>query len=249
MPEEQIGTFLFNNILFLIKEQGKKIGEFENEAGVSAGYISRSSKDGNTKPGIDFIMKAAEVLNVSIDMLLRVDLASATATERYLIEFLEKLINETSFNWLNWDKESADYLNYLEPDVCGCSPHSLFDFEYDPNTGAIRNYDLTFFSRSFGSHTKIAGDCYNMAMANDAVLYIMDVCDVNDEGKNKSDVKELWMKLQTRQIKFLCSTRDNIKLSSYLESLYAAVAHNVKLPKVSKEVREVIDTFMEDIPF
>ena len=248
MPEEQIKSFLFSNILLLLKEQGKKIGEFENEAGVSAGYISRSSKDGTTKPGIDFIMKAAEVLNVSIDTLLRVDLVSATPTERYLIAFLEKLIDETTFTCLNWEKESAYYLNDLEPDVCGNSPHSLFDFEYDPNTGSVRNYDLHFYSRSFNGHTKIAGDCYNMAMINGAVLYIMDICDANDETGN-NEVKELWMDIPHGPREFLCSTKDNIKLSPYLESLYAAIAHNAKLPKVSKDVREVIDAYMDEIPF
>ena len=43
---------MLDNISFLLKESEKKIGELESEAGVSAGYISRISKEGNTKPGI-----------------------------------------------------------------------------------------------------------------------------------------------------------------------------------------------------
>ena len=49
----------------------KKIGELEGEAGVSAGYISRISKYGNTKPGIEFIMKVADSFNVCLDTLLK----------------------------------------------------------------------------------------------------------------------------------------------------------------------------------
>lgn len=36
---------LFENIEFLLKTQGRKIGEVENAVGVSAGYISRNSKE------------------------------------------------------------------------------------------------------------------------------------------------------------------------------------------------------------
>ena len=80
---------MLENISFLLKEKGKKIGELETEAGVSVGYISRTSKDENAKPGIDFILKVAEALNISVDMLLKVDLTDLTPTEKYLLSFFE----------------------------------------------------------------------------------------------------------------------------------------------------------------
>ena len=103
-------TIIFDNIAFMLKESGKKIGELETEAGVSLGYISRMSKEGNAKPGIDFIMKTAEALNVSVDTLLRVDLSSLTATEKYLISFLEKLVKDTFDDKLDWQTETAGWM-------------------------------------------------------------------------------------------------------------------------------------------
>ena len=85
---------MLDNISFMLKEFGKKIGELEAEAGVSPGYISRTSKDDKAKPGIDFIVKVAEALNTSVDTLLNIDLSGLTPTERYLISFLEKLKSE-----------------------------------------------------------------------------------------------------------------------------------------------------------
>ena len=43
---------MLDNISFLLKEFGKKIGELEAEAGVSPGYISRISKDGPSRVSI-----------------------------------------------------------------------------------------------------------------------------------------------------------------------------------------------------
>lgn len=81
---------LFDNIAFLVKERGLKIGELETGAGVSPGYISRASKEGGPTPGIEFIANIARELQVSIDTLISAHMAEMTPTERYIISFLEK---------------------------------------------------------------------------------------------------------------------------------------------------------------
>ena len=74
---------LLENISYLLKEKEMKIGELEAAAKVSTGYISRITKEENSKPGIEFIMNVAEVLNVGMDTLLKVDLSAQTPTEKY----------------------------------------------------------------------------------------------------------------------------------------------------------------------
>ena len=144
---------MLDNIYFLLEKSGKKIGELEGEAGVSAGYISRISKDGNTKPGIEFIMKVADSFNVCLDTLLKVELAKMTPTERYLAFFFEKLIKDTLEDKLDWDKESADQLNRLESDINGYSDHPLFNyetfFEEDENGYPLEVSRVVFNSHSY----------------------------------------------------------------------------------------------------
>lgn len=123
MAEQFNAEVLFDNIDFLIKSENRKIGEVESEAGVSAGYISRTSKDGGSRPGIDFIMNIAKVLHVSIDTLLKVDISSLTPTERYLISFLEKLEHDTVHDLLDWERVSAESLNNIETDQNGIANH------------------------------------------------------------------------------------------------------------------------------
>ena len=56
------------NIYHLVKERGLKIGDLEDQAGVSIGYLSRLNKDDNkSTPGIEFLLAVAQVLNVSLD--------------------------------------------------------------------------------------------------------------------------------------------------------------------------------------
>ena len=120
---------MFENISYALKLFGKRIGELESETGVSTGYISRTSKDDGAKPGIDFIVKAADALNMSVDTLLNVNLSGLTETERYVINFLDKLNTDTNKGKLEWIARSEHDYNKLEADINGCVDHPLFSFE------------------------------------------------------------------------------------------------------------------------
>lgn len=245
-------TIIFDNIAFMLKELGKKIGELETEAGVSLGYISRMSKEGNAKPGIDFIMKTAEALNVSVDTLLRVDLSSLTATEKYLISFLEKLVKDTFDDKLDWQMETAGYLNdRLEVDLNGYCAHPLFHTETFYEQGELEYPDevtrCVFVSHSFGVHTYIDGDCFNLRMKNGAVLYIMKICkSVHRTEDSDACAIEVWMCPQGDANQYLCSTGDTAGIAKLIENLYAAIIENARHPKVKKDIKYIIDAFLNN---
>lgn len=258
MTDEFNRTLFFDNIAFKLKETGKKIGELENEAGVSPGYISRTSKDGSTRPGIDFIMRVAAALNISVDTLLKVDLTKLSPTEQYLYSFIDKLIKDTAAGKLDWQRETADYLNNrLEINDFGYCEHDLFEKETFYEKGESDHPDkvtrIVFASHSYDVHTWIAGDCYHLGMKDYSNLYIMSICkSVQHRMDPNTRAKEIWMcKNGTSQ--FLCSTKDTTRLSSYIEFLYATVTEDSRHPKVQKDIKDVIDAFMddggEDIPF
>lgn len=83
----------FENISFLLKQQGINVGKFERAAGFSAGYISRAKKQNSVS--MDFVTASAMFLNISIDDLLGVDLR-------------QKQIKN------NWDKILGDKLSNTE---------------------------------------------------------------------------------------------------------------------------------------
>jgi len=251
MSAEFNKQLMLDNISFMLKEFGKKIGELEAEAGVSPGYISRTSKDDKAKPGIDFIVKVAEALNTSVDTLLNIDLSGLTPTERYLISFIEKLKRDTSEDKLEWIRSSADSLNRMEPDYNGNIDHPLFSYEKFLESGEGDYPDeverVVFVSHTYDVHTYIVGDCFGLRLKNGAYLYLMDISkSVYRNGDPGVFAKEVWMYKPGIGPQFMCSNRDNSPLAALVDDLYAVVKEFSKHPKIKKGLQEAIDAFMRD---
>ena len=263
MTEKFNSKLLFDNIEYLIRTQDRKIGEVEAEAGVSAGYISRTNKESGGKPGIDFIMNISEVLHVSIDTLLKVNISSLTPTESYLVSFLEKLTKDTIKDLLVWEFETKDNLNDLNPNESLPTDYPLFSCEMFSYDGGERTEErMVFVSRSFGKNTGIHGDCFQLRLKNGAYLYVMDICGFNNK-KQKDTAKEIWMSMNDGSTQFLCSDCADSKMKPVIQDLHYAITENIKHPKVKPEFKYIIDSYMdgdidddppakdsyEDIPF
>lgn len=62
---------MVENIKRLCSAQGLTIQQLEAKAGIPAGTIGRWGKDGKYMPAVDKVKKAADVLGVTVDELLR----------------------------------------------------------------------------------------------------------------------------------------------------------------------------------
>ena len=245
-------TLMFENINHLLKESGKKIGELENECGVSAGYISRTSKEGNAKPGIDFIFNVAQALKVSMDTLLKEHLNDLTPTEKYLISFIEKLYSDTLADKLDWESESADYLNNLEPDFNGNVGHPLYDVKtFYEESECEYPEEVTkpiFESRSFGYNTYVNGTCYYIKLKNNSTLYLMNISKNIYHGNDEDiSAKEMWLYAPREgRAQYLCNDKGDSIITDLLNNLYEVVEQRQKHPKIKKSFKTIIDAFMED---
>ena len=251
MSKEFNKQLMLDNISYLLKETGKKIGELESDAGVSPGYISRISKEGNTKPGIDFIMNAADSLNVSINTLLNVDLTEMTPSERYLLSFLEKLNKDTIGDKLDWNSESADRLNRAESDINGNSDHPLLSYETFYEEGETEYPDevsrVVLVSKSFGCKTAINGDCFNLRLKNGSILYLMNISkSVHQVNDPDAFAIEIWMYVPGTGSNFLCRNNAISPLADSVDELYTTVSERMKHPRIKQELQYVIDSFMKD---
>lgn len=244
-------ALMFSNITLLVKTLGKKIGELETEAGVSPGYISRTSKEPFAKPGIDFIMNVANALNTSIDTLVGVDLSALTPTEHYLISFIEKLKADTVLDKLNWERESKNFLKRLEPDFNGNVPHPLFSYEtylMESECGYPEAVEgVVFVSNSFECNTSIYKDCFNLRMKNGAKLYIMNICkDVYRTNDSGALAIELWMHNNKNGAQFLCSNKKDTILANIINDLYLTIEEFSKHPKIKQDLKNIIDAYMQN---
>lgn len=251
MSQEFNKQLMLDNIAFMLKELGKKIGEFENEAGVSPGYISRTSKEESKKPAVDFVVKAADALGISVSTLLTVDLSALSPTERYLIGFLEKLTHDTKESKLEWECQTKDYLCNMSCDVNCYVEHPLFSYEtFMEKTECEYPEEVSrvvFVSHSFGCNTYTCGPGYVLRLKNGTYLYIMDISkNVHRTNDTEAYAREVWIYKSDVGKQFLCSNKDKSYLGSLVNSLYETIKEYSYHPKVKKGLKEAIDAFLID---
>ena len=204
---------------------------------MSVGYLSRLNKEDNTAiPSIEFIASAAEKLGVSVEVLISHDCTQQTATEAYLLKFLDKLIADTDADKLYWTKDLQEDLESSDEYDFGSEPsHPLFyiDWEHGESNPVYCSY--------YNRERRINGDCFSLHMPSGDDFYLMTTVDPTGHC-----ALELYL-VQQRGTNKLCQSDDSSQLfSSLLDTLYYSAADSCKRPKLSPFVKDVIDRFMVD---
>ena len=244
-------TIIVNNINFLLKKKGNKIGELEANCGVSAGYLSKLSKDPSMKPSIEFLINVSDYYKVSIDFLVSTDISAISPSEAYLYGFLNKLLSDTFQNKLYWQIETANDLNSLTADKNGNVDHPLFGLETFYMKGETDYPEeitrTTFNSNAYGFNTVIDGHCFNLKMKNSTYIYLMKICkDVYHTGNKLAHRIEAWLWSPLAGKQYLCDNLDDSELSNVLNTLYIVVDDYHKHPHIKEELKKSVEAFMND---
>lgn len=237
---------LLSNIAALTKEKNVKMGDLETAAGVSAGYFSRLNKgESNAIPNIEVITAVAEKLEVTIDCLAKVDYEALTPSERYLVDFINKLISKTSSFEMLWEGETVRKMLSEGYDEHGNPAHPLF---VDTDFADRPVYNSLFHQ---GERVGLLGPAYHIPFDGGTVLWLADVGFNDDENNPPEEEIELYMQKKYK-VTPICHTVANgfSPFNDILFSLYYAAAESSKRPKIDGDVKSAIDSFMmEDIPF
>lgn len=240
-----------SNIYFLAKDQGKKIGDIEKQAGVSAGYISRINKDdNNTNPGIEFLSSVASELGVSIETLINYDLSELSPTQLYFVNFIERLAWQTQCYQLKWNKETVYDLKSVGVDANGDPEHPLFSIPW-------REDEPIYCSRFFSDEDFLGWDerCipiddgYNVSVGENATVYLMKILrpEYEDEdGKPAGDtIYELYL-VHDKKVEPLCNSlrQCGSPYAKLLPDLYEKVKEAYDKVNIRQDVKDVIDAFM-----
>lgn len=229
-----------NNIRFLAKAKGINLGDLETGAGVSAGYLSRLSKeDSKSSPSIEVLSSIAEKLGVSIDGLVGYNYAGMSPTERYIIDFLEKLVDTTYNGDQMWDKESTAAFAKLSVYNNGSTDHPLF--VGDAGQAVYNSYFAT------KSGTRPSGEFYHTPLTHDNVLYITKV---KYPDTNGDDIEVYIVQPEgycsNAAIEPVCATNPTVETTfdTALNRLYNVIKDSCRNVKINPAVRSAIDSFM-----
>ena len=232
-----------DNIRTLAKEKGIKLGELEEQAGVSAGYISRIEKS-ESSPAFDFIIKVADILSVSIDFLINNNLSTMTSTNLYIARLIDKLISDTTSNHLFWEREEESYLNdninFLNTE--SAFYHPLFSEVKNPNSVKDFEYNSLFHDPRCVS---INADCFNCEIIPDIRIYLMStVYYFND---TQSDEFELYIVNKKNNVNKLICVKKGEKSDHAIsiKLLYGLANKSSKQTNIPSEIKTLIDDYIE----
>ena len=237
---------LGKNIRLIANQKGMKVGDIENEAGVSAGYVSRLANEDNKNnfPIVDLIFFISKKFGVSVNTLMSVDFSSLTPNEILLSQFFDKLSSDTENNSLVWELESQTKLDNCKQN----GGHPLF-FATEPNDP---NSDY-FYHSAFDSNVIVCGDCYKVVIGN-KWLYMMSV---QKESDFDTSIELYFVSVNYNrytQTEPICRVCQESALYPQINDLRNAAAESSRHVKLSDSVRSTITEYLavqnsEDIPF
>lgn len=229
-------TRLIQNIAYLMRLHGVKVGELETGAEVSTGYLSRlkNNESEDTCPSIDILMRMGNILHTNVFVLLYCDLANLTETETFIYKFLENLLKQTTDNKVCWDKITVNSLtNYLYSD----KPHLLM--RQDLGEEIIYDSDFT------EDYVYLDGPAYKLERSTQD-FYITKIKHKFSDNTLWTDY-ELYIYKNGMKRKVCNATKESKKLfNTILPLLYDAAAVSSNILKIDDEVQKGLTDFMED---
>lgn len=250
-------SILFRNIRELLKNSDVKLGQIEREAGCQAGYMSRLEKAGNTSdPSVEFVVTAAKLLNVSVDLLINADVGTVTPTEEYMLKFLNSMIEDTRSDDLTWKRETTTMLEHVEPDMSsrnGGTYHPLFLYERSWKNEEEYEDDIFYNSHFYPKETvRVVANCYNADLGGTgAKIYIM-VCRKGIAREQIDAPKFYELYLFRNEIEPICCTLQTCgAISETVEALYKEIEVAATHVHLGMNARSIIGEYFEErtLPF
>lgn len=237
---------LIENIYSIAKKKNIKIGDLEENAQVSKGYLSRVNKGAVVaNPPVDVLASIAEQLGVSVDFLLNYDPEKVTDSENYIIKFLDKLSQMTNKSELDWILETSTFLNEdsdREVDNPLISVIDSYSAEFD------KLYKTHQFSSNFNGETYsvVSGNCYHVTLPESRTTVYLMAVEYGNNSRFAQDDKALELYLYDKvTLTPMCSSfyaRDGIAGQMY--DLYASIENRVSRIGLDNHAKNILDEFL-----
>lgn len=231
-------TLFIRNIRTLVgRSDDVRIGDIEDEANVSRGTTSRyESIKNNTEPSVEFVASAAKKLGVSIDSLINIDFSKLPVEEDLIFKFIQKLIKYTDEGKMNWEAVMIFDVNDKAFEIDGIIELDIekaeicYKSDYYPDVSIHGSY-------VYRTH---------MPESNNLLLYFIPCSMGNNIYYEMYFVEEDIENPATRQ-NICCSHDLSHYVQVYVENLRDAINDNSKKKGMSKNARNTINKFLNDM--
>ena len=238
-----------SNLYILAKKKGIRICDLETSCGVSVGYLARLRKDkNNSLPGADFLVRAASLLETSVDSLLFFDYHSATDTEIYLHLFVSRLSLDSLSERVIWQLDSGCIPSPVEADSASAlSGHPLLSF--DPRLTEQGIYKEIYLSPFHpATYDLIPRAAYRASISEEAQVLLVRVAPpLDDQHPDSEEEIELFLyNTKAKALSALCCTdnRHSGVLDHALSTLCQVVTESARRTKLDQYAVSAIDAYM-----
>lgn len=242
-----------NNCISLIYDLARsrdiKIGQLEENAGLSKGYLARAlNGDSTFSPPASSLVSIASQLGVTVDFLLNgIERDKLTSNEQYILNFVETLRNETLNGKIDWKTHSS--INRLFGQI-----RTTWSNIKDNDKSSAEYLYYKIISCNDNKFNQVVGDIFSVSLPNtEDVIYITKVLNdivINDENFNidnyGDDIDYQLLINQGCKTSIICSTvMLNDKLKQAIIELYYLIRENNSKIELNKDIRNSIDSFMK----
>lgn len=247
--KNQLKQRFLNNVRLVAERKNINIGELEEKAEVSTGYFSRLSKEGNnTSISVDIASAVAKSLGTSVDLLIDGDYSAIGENERFVIDFIQSMIQKTENGTEDWTKFPAQEL------YRGVTRHPLIEhvpIQDEKGSRYAYKYDSAFFD---DWNVELSGDIFEANNYNGDCVIITSI--IHQEfipyfgGEDEPlDVKsyELYIFDNDDNLEPICNSgMVSDELSKELARLFKMVSGMHANVKVNPRAKSVMKNFMLD---
>ena len=237
-------------IYALAKEKGIKIGDLEETAGVSKGYLSRINKEDSTSsPSIELLDSISRQLGVGIDYLVNFSHDTLSPNEQFVMQFIDKQMRMTMAGKLEWLVETSTILN-AEDDTEVENPLVSLTKNYSDEANVW--YDCHVYRSAIYEEggADVSGACYHASITGGATVYLNCVTySIPSEGgrfsswNHEQGVIEVY--LIRNGVQPICSTYYVAEeLKKAVKDLYAAAASTPSKIALSHNTRSVMQSLI-----
>lgn len=246
MAKMHLRKTIVDNIEHLISNTDMKKGDFETKAGVKKGYLSSISDEmSTTVPPTMFLVKASELLGVSIDDLVNRNLEELSKDDYLTCTFIRKLINQTDKQEIYWEQQVLEEIEDCIRD--GVQPNILYDCYYEDEDKDV----VIFYNSPFNSYASVVGSIYNVSISGDVRVYIVPVQYTDGTSESENIDYELYWETYFDPMggvniePVLCSKKSNV-INDYLEELYKSISTSIKKSFLSDSSRRIMTNYLKD---
>lgn len=249
---------IVNNIIFLAERKKIKIGVLEKAANCSVGYLSRvSSGDIVAVPPVEKLEAIANMLEISIDTLINIDIQGATPNELFVCEFIYRVKSQTRKSNIEWAEEEIERITLNNDNKA--------ESNFDNELFAYKSNDLfkdDIFNSSFMYDAELSGYMFKTIKPITPQIVICKMSykrfidkikessknfeDNNRDVKRYLNVIELYLKEPHSELKEICSSiLVNRNISKELNELYDLINEIVNKLRLNEETKNGMMNFLD----